>query len=144
MSRLIQFLLPTRFGSFDDGRRARLSELAEEEYGSREHPLVHHYVHARRYLMEAHYISVESSRPCRIFLVNDINHARYHIGRDFRAFGGAFSTFPARLRVPRSGVWNILIDLDGTRGELAYSITYMKPRDGKAGRDPRQLVHVYV
>lgn len=150
MSRLSRFLNPNlALVPYRSRGKARIERLAssvpddgELPYNSR--GLEHRYVHARRYLLEEHVISVECSRPCRIFLMSDLNHTRYHLGRDFKALGGSFTRFPAHIQVPRSGVWNILIDLAGSRGELSYSITYMKPRKPAAGPEIRQPVRVIV
>ncbi len=43
--------------------------------------------------------------------------------RRFKYHGGTFKRFPARITVPETGPWNIIIDLAGAKSEIQYNIT---------------------
>ncbi len=56
---------------------------------------------------------------------SDRDYAACRQVRRFKYHGGTFKRFPARLTVPESCPWNIIIDLAGAKGEIQYKITVM-------------------
>jgi hypothetical protein len=46
-------------------------------------------------------------------LTDDVNFSAYKNGDKFSYYGGHFDTFPAKITVPGSGDWNIIIDTPG-------------------------------
>ncbi len=56
-------------------------------------------------------------------LLRDRDYAAYQQVRRFKYHGGTFKRFPARITVPETGPWNIIIDLAGAKSEIQYNIT---------------------
>jgi hypothetical protein len=56
-------------------------------------------------------------------LLTDADYSAYQQLRRFNYVGGTFKRFPARVTVPSSGDWNIILDLAGANDEIQYNIT---------------------
>ncbi|WP_175444369.1 MULTISPECIES: DUF1883 domain-containing protein [Pseudomonas] len=82
------------------------------------------FIHRREYLNEDDLVIIESSQPCNIRLMNDANFRSFRNGGRHTYHGGAFIRFPARIRVPSTGFWNITLD---TVTRKAISVT-QKPK----------------
>ncbi|HLT04762.1 MAG TPA: DUF1883 domain-containing protein [Pseudomonas sp.] len=82
------------------------------------------FIHRREYLNEDDLVIIESSQPCNIRLMNDANFRSFRKGGRHTYHGGAFVKFPARIRVPSTGFWNITLD---TVSRKAISVT-QKPK----------------
>jgi hypothetical protein len=59
-------------------------------------------------------------------LLDDTNFRYYKGGERFHYFGGHFKMFPAKIPVPSSGYWNIVIDLGGGQANIKYAIDILK------------------
>ena len=81
------------------------------------------FVHQRRYLNKGEIVQLDCTEQCNFMLLNDANYAAYRNVRRFHYLGGTFKRFPARITVPESGDWNIIIDLAGATAEVQYNIT---------------------
>lgn len=82
------------------------------------------FIHQRDQLEEGDWVIIESSQPCNIRLMNDANFRAFRNGGRHSYHGGAFERFPARIKVPSSGFWNITLD---TVTRRAISVT-RKPK----------------
>lgn len=78
------------------------------------------FVHQREELSEGDMVIIQCSQTCNIRLMNDTNFRSYKNGGRHSYHGGAFDRFPAKIRVPSSGAWNITIDIVSKR---AISVT---------------------
>lgn len=78
------------------------------------------FIHQREQLDEGDLVIIESSQPCNIRLMNDANFRAFRKGGKHSYHGGAFIRFPAKIRVPSSGNWNITLD---TVTQRAISVT---------------------
>ena len=68
------------------------------------------FIHQREQLEEGDLVIIESSQPCNIRLMNDANFRSFRNGGRHTYHGGHFVDFPAKIRVPASGYWNITLD----------------------------------
>jgi hypothetical protein len=97
------------------------------------------FIHRREFLHEGDQVIIESSQPCNIRLLSDANYRSFRKGGRHTYHGGAFIRFPARIRVPSTGFWNITLDTVTRRAisvtrkpQLEYSIRFRRntPIDG--------------
>jgi hypothetical protein len=84
--------------------------------------------HERRQLGRGDLVIVECDHQCNVRLVDDDNFKLFRDGRPHRYYGGFYRTFPARLVVPSSGYWNVVIDLGGRRTAAKYQVQYIESR----------------
>lgn len=84
------------------------------------------FIHAHQNLSKGDVVLVQCSHQCNIFLLDDRNFAAYRQRQKCSYFGGFFKLFPARLAVPASGHWNVVIDLAGRQAEITHSISYIR------------------
>jgi hypothetical protein len=77
-----------------------------------------------RQLSQGDLVVVECDHQCSVRLLDDYNFEQFRNGRQHRYYGGFYRTFPARLIVPKSGHWNIVIDLGGQRTKAKYRVSY--------------------
>lgn len=78
------------------------------------------FVHQREELKEGDLVVIHCSQMCNIRLMNDANFRSYKNGGRHNYHGGAFDRFPAKIRIPSDGAWNITID---TLTRKAISVT---------------------
>ena len=78
------------------------------------------FVHQREHLNEDDIVVIECSQQCNIRLMNDANFRSFKNGGRHSYHGGAFDRFPAKIKVPSTGFWNITID---TVTRRAISVT---------------------
>ena len=81
------------------------------------------FIHAREYLEQGQAVRVDCDTQCNVTLTDDSNFAAYQHGQGFKYFGGHFKRFPAILRPPHSGYWNVTIDLGGRAANIRYNIS---------------------
>ena len=106
-----------------DRKRARVSvaRCAEPE-SSGGFPKMR-FIHQRRHLNKGAIVQLDCDTQCNFLLLTDADYAAYQQVRRFHYYGGTFKDFPARIEVPESGDWNIVIDLAGATAEIQYNIT---------------------
>ena len=81
------------------------------------------HIQAREYLSKGDIVEVACSHQCNIRLLDDANYRAYKSERPFRLHdGGPYKKLPARLLVPHTGYWNIVIDLGGATAQIRHSI----------------------
>jgi hypothetical protein len=81
------------------------------------------FIHQRRHLEKDEVVQLDCDTQCNFMLLSDADYAAYQQLRRFSYNGGTFKHFPARITVPASGIWNIIIDLAGAKSEIHYNIT---------------------
>ena len=78
------------------------------------------FVHQREELKEGDTVVITCSQPCNIRLMNDANFRSVKNGGRHSYHGGLFDRFPARIKIPKDGAWNITLD---TANRRAISVT---------------------
>jgi hypothetical protein len=81
------------------------------------------FIHQRRELKKGDVVQLDCDTQCNFMLLSDRDYAAYQQVRRFKYHGGTFKRFPARITVPETGPWNIIIDLAGAKSEIQYNIT---------------------
>jgi hypothetical protein len=81
------------------------------------------FIHSRRYLNKDEIVQLDCDTQCNFMITTDAEFGFYERGQRFTYHGGTFKTFPARIRVPESGYWNITIDMAGAPCAPQYTIT---------------------
>ncbi len=71
-------------------------------------------------MKEGDTVVIQCSQTCNIRLMNDANFRSFKNGGRHTYHGGAFEDFPARIKVPSTGYWNITLD---TVTRRAVSVT---------------------
>ncbi len=66
-----------------------------------------------------------SGTEANVQLVDSTNLQRYRSGQRYQYHGGHFTSSPARVRVPSTGHWHLVIDLGGGAGRLTASVQVM-------------------
>jgi len=84
------------------------------------------FIHSREYLEAGDVVVVECSHQCNVMLTTDSNFSNYKHSGHFQYHGGNFKRFPARIEAPRTGYWNITIDLGSGRANIKYSINIIR------------------
>jgi hypothetical protein len=80
------------------------------------------HLHKRLFLKDGDLVEVDSDTQANVLLLDDSDYSNYKAGRSYQYFGGFFTYFPARLSPPRSGYWNVILDLGGGGGTVRHSI----------------------
>jgi len=80
------------------------------------------HLHQSLYLEAGDVVEVMSDTHANVQLMDDSAYSSYRSGRSFDYYGGFFRYFPARLRAPSSGYWNVVLDLGGGTGTVRHSI----------------------
>jgi hypothetical protein len=81
------------------------------------------FIHQRRHLQKDEVVQLDCDTQCNFMLLTDRDYTAYQQLRRFTYTGGTFKRFPARITVPATGDWNIIIDLAGAKEEIQYNIT---------------------
>lgn len=79
-----------------------------------------HY-HVRLYLKPGQVVINELDRSARVMLMSDGNYANYRNNRRCTIHGGWAKVSPAPIKPPRSGYWNLVLDLEGRAGNFKHS-----------------------
>lgn len=84
------------------------------------------FLHDRLYLGPDDEVEIDCDIQANVMLTDDINFQNFRNGRSYTYYGGFFTHFPARLRPPHSGYWNVTLDLGGAKGTIEYSFTVVR------------------
>ena len=84
------------------------------------------FLHQREHLKAGEVVVLQCDTQCNFMLIDDSNFGSYQRGGRFAYYGGHFKYFPAKVVVPNSGYWNIVIDLGGGSANIRYSIGFLK------------------
>ena len=71
-------------------------------------------------------LEVRLDRPANVILLDDMNYIRYRIGRGFHYLGGFVEGSPARLSIPLSGEWHLVIDQGGYPTGLQVAVRLIR------------------
>lgn len=87
------------------------------------------YLHERFHAYEGARIEVMLSRPgANVMLMTDAQLTRYERGENFEFYGGNYSNQTvAELVAPRTGMWNLVIDLGGAPGTVSATYSVFPP-----------------
>lgn len=50
----------------------------------------------------------------------------YRSGRQYTYYGGFYKMLPAKIPVPSSGFWNVVLDLGGGEATIRYGFSYIR------------------
>lgn len=67
-------------------------------------------IHARENLSGGDAFVVNCTHQSNVLVMDDVNFRRYQSGERATYYGGFFKRFPAQVRVPTSGPWNVLLE----------------------------------
>lgn len=59
---------------------------------------------------------------CNVMLLDSNNFNNYRQGRRCHYHGGHTKQSIVRIKVPHSGIWNLVVDLGGYRGQVNSSV----------------------
>jgi len=84
------------------------------------------FIHAHQNLSKGDVVVVQCSHQCNILLLDDANFELYRNRHKHTYFGGHYIQFPAKLAVPKTGHWNVVIDLGGKQAAISHTISYIR------------------
>ena len=84
------------------------------------------FIHSREYLKAGDIVVLKCDTQCNFSIMDDSNFASFKSGGSHRYYGGHFKAFPAKISVPNTGNWNIVLDLAGGSASIKYSFTVIK------------------
>ena len=84
------------------------------------------FLHKREYANGGDVVVVDCSHQCNALVLNDTNFSAYRTHRPFKHYGGHYDRLPARIVVPHSGYWNMVLDLGGGVANIRYSMNILK------------------
>ena len=84
------------------------------------------FVHAQQKLAKGDVVVVQCSHQCNVLLMDDQNFELYRTRQKHQFYGGHYTRFPARLPVPQTGHWNVVIDLGGKQATIQHTISYIR------------------
>ena len=93
------------------------------------------FIHQREHLEEGDTVVIHCSQPCNIRLMSDANFRSFKNGGRHTYHGGAFDKFPARIKVPSDGFWNITLETVARRAasltrkpQMEYTIKFVRSK----------------
>ncbi|MBL0371063.1 DUF1883 domain-containing protein [Rhizobium sp. KVB221] len=89
------------------------------------------FIHSHQNLAKGDIVVVQCSHQCNILLLDDANFALYRKRQKHTYFGGHYTHFPAKLAVPATGHWNVVIDLAGRQAAIQHAISYIRNTPAK-------------
>ncbi|HVT13352.1 MAG TPA: DUF1883 domain-containing protein [Fimbriimonadaceae bacterium] len=75
---------------------------------------------------EGQTVKANLTRQAEVLLIDDENFDKRHLGLDYKALGGHFTTSPALIQVPRNGLWHLVIE-DHEKDEATASLLSSQP-----------------
>jgi hypothetical protein len=84
------------------------------------------FIHSWDYYDEGDIVVLNCDTQCNFTIMDDSNFSSYRHGGRHSYYGGHFKYFPARIVVPSSGYWNVVIDLGGGSASIRYSLSSIK------------------
>lgn len=80
------------------------------------------FIHYNFHLNMSDIIEVSLTSQANVRLLDDINFHKYRRGESYKFNGGRALRTPIRISPPHSGHWNLVIDLQGFRGQVNASV----------------------
>jgi hypothetical protein len=84
------------------------------------------FIHSREYLNRGNVVQLDCDTQCNFMITTDSDFSSYRCGGRFQYYGGHYSRFPARIAIPHSDNWNIIVDLGGGRANIRYNISILR------------------
>lgn len=84
------------------------------------------FIHSRDYFNQGDVVVLSCDTQCNFMLMDDSNFESYKHSQSRNYYGGFFEYFPAKIVVPHSGNWNVVIDLGGGRANIRYGLKVIK------------------
>jgi len=84
------------------------------------------FLHTREYLDSGNVAVLDCDTQCNFMLLTDSDFSSYKRGGRFQYYGGHFKMFPAKISVPHSDHWNVVIDLGGGTAKIRHSLRFLK------------------
>lgn len=84
------------------------------------------FIHSREHLDAGDSVVLNCDTQCNFTLMDDVNFSSFKSGQGHEYYGGFFERFPARVTAPRSGYWNIVLDLAGGSANIRYKFTIIR------------------
>lgn len=84
------------------------------------------FIHSKDYFNKDDIVVIQCSHECNIMLLDNTNYDKYRSHQKFDYYGGRYTRFPAKIKVPKSDNWNVVIDLGGASANIKYSIEVVK------------------
>jgi hypothetical protein len=81
--------------------------------------------YAKRYLQKGDIVEVDLDNDANVRMMNRENFDKYQEGESFFRYGGWVTRSPVHIRVPKTGNWYIVVDLDGKPGHVNFYITIL-------------------
>lgn len=75
-------------------------------------------------------VVVALASQCNVRLMTKSNYNSFKAGRRATFYGGSYRKTPARLTVPSSGHWVVVVDLGGLRGRVGARVSVQPPPPG--------------
>lgn len=83
------------------------------------------YLHDQKTLNQGDIVQLDCDTQCNFMIMDNTNYQNYRNGRQFNYYGGHYTHFPARIAVPHTGTWHVIIDLGGGRANIRYNLSYL-------------------
>jgi hypothetical protein len=90
------------------------------------------FIHERQSLTEGDIVVVACDNQCNVRLMDDANFAYFKQGQRHRYYGGFYRLLPARIIVPVSGYWNVVIDPGPGLANIRHQINYITRKSSAA------------
>ena len=83
-----------------------------------------HFIHSREYLDGGDVVIVQCDHQCNVLVMDDSNFSSFSRRERHSYYGGFYRMLPARISVPHSDNWNIIIHLGGGWADIRYNIYF--------------------
>ena len=71
-------------------------------------------------------VGVTLTRGANVRLLDSSNFSDYTAGRSYRYQGGLAQQSPVRIGIPSSGIWHLIVDMQGLRGSPDASVRVLQ------------------
>ncbi len=86
------------------------------------------HLHQRLFFNHGDLVEVMSDIQANVILMDDSDYSNYKAGRSYQYYGGFYTHFPRRIAAPRSGYWNVILDLAGGTATVRHSLRLIKTK----------------
>ncbi|MEN2467228.1 DUF1883 domain-containing protein [Ornithinibacillus sp. JPR2-1] len=80
------------------------------------------YKYSKEQLNQGDVVSVQLDKQANVLLLDPLNYSKFRNGKQYKYYGGLAKVSPARITVPYTGTWYIVINLGGANGTVRYSV----------------------
>ena len=91
------------------------------------------FLHVESWMERGDVALVDPDGQANVLLMDDQDFAAYRRGDLYRYYGGLAKQTPARIVVPRSGHWNVVVNLGGYAGRVRAGVRFLDPLSNDAG-----------